>query len=153
MFKMLKLKDANVILKSQRGMSLVEILIALTLLGIAGTFVVGQVTQNLQEGQVQSAKIQIQKIGDILREYKRKCGRYPTTEQGLDALVAAPTSGKTCKRYPPDGFIEGRVPKDPWDTEFIYESDGKRYEIISLGGDEEEGGEDEIDKDISSKDL
>jgi len=146
-------KDVNVILKSQRGMSLVEILIALTLLGIAGTFVVGQVIQNLNEGQVQSTKIQIQKIGDILREYRRKCGRYPTSEQGLDALINAPTSGKICKRYPPNGFIEGRVPSDPWENEFIYESDGKRYTIISLGADGEEGGEDDFDKDISSQDL
>ena len=92
-------------------------------------------------------------MGDILREYKRKCGRYPTTDQGLDALIAAPTSGKTCKRYPPNGFIDGNLPVDPWDTEFDYTSDGKRYELISYGADEEEGGEDEADKDISSKDL
>ncbi len=150
---MFKSKDVDLIIKSQRGMSLVEILIALTLLGIAGTFVVGQVIQNLNEGQVQSTKIQIQKLGDILRDYRRKCGRYPTTEQGLDALVNAPTAGKLCKRYPPNGFIDGKVPVDPWETEFIYESDGKRYEIISLGADMEEGGEDEYDKDISSKDL
>lgn len=150
---MFKSKDVNVILKSQRGMSLVEILIALTLLGIAGTFVVGQVVQNLNEGQIQSTKIQIQKLGDILREYRRKCGRYPTTEQGLDALITAPTSGRTCKRYPPNGFIDGNVPKDPWDTEFEYISeDGKSYEIISYGGDYEEGGEG-VDADISSKDL
>ena len=150
---MFKSNDVSVILKSQRGMSLVEILIALTLLGIAGTFVVGQVIQNLNEGQVQSTKIQIQKIGDILREYRRKCGRYPTSEQGLDALVTAPTGGKLCKRYPPNGFIDGRVPKDPWDNEFLYESDGKRYTIISYGGDGEEGGDEGVDADISSADL
>lgn len=150
---MFKREDANQILKSQRGMSLVEILIALTLLGIAGTFVVGQVFQSLEEGRVSSAKIQIQKLGEILRDYRRKCGMYPTTEQGLDALINAPTTGKTCKRYPPNGFIDGKVPVDPWETEFIYESDGKRYEIISLGADLAEGGEEGFDKDISSKDL
>jgi len=150
---MFKREDASQILQSQRGMSLVEILIALTLLGIAGTFVVGQVFQSLEEGRVSSAKIQIQKVGEILRDYRRKCGSYPTTEQGLDALVNAPTSGKTCKRYPPNGFIDGKVPVDPWETEFIYESDGKRYEIISLGADNAEGGEEGFDKDISSKDL
>jgi general secretion pathway protein G len=150
---MFKNEDVKTIVTSQRGMSLVEILIALTLLGIAGTFVVGQVFQSLNEGQVQSTKIQIQKIGEILRDYRRKCGTYPTTDQGLDALVSAPTSGKTCKRYPPNGFIDGNVPLDPWETEFFYESDGKRYELMSYGADSQEGGEDDFDKDISSKDL
>jgi general secretion pathway protein G len=149
---MFKNEDMKTIITSQRGMSLVEILIALTLLGIAGTFVVGQVFQSLNEGQVQSTKIQIQKVGEILRDYRRKCGSYPATDQGLDALVNAPTSGKTCKRYPPNGFIDGNVPIDPWETEFLYESDGKRYELISYGADSEEGGEG-FDKDISSKDL
>ncbi len=151
---MFKSEDVKTIVKSQRGMSLVEILIALTLLGIAGTFVVGQVFQSLNEGQVQSTKIQIQKLGEILRDYRRKCGSYPTTDQGLDALVAAPTSGKTCKRYPPNGFIDGKVPVDPWENEFEYISpNGKKYELISYGADGEEGGEEEFDKDISSKDL
>lgn len=151
---MYKSRAVSLVLKSQKGMSLVEILIALTLLAVAGTFVVGQVFQNLNEGQVQSTKIQIQSFGKILKEYRRKCGRYPTTEQGLEALIAAPTAGTLCKRYPPNGFIDANnIPKDPWDMDFIYESDGRNYEIISTGADQLEGGEEEFDKDISSKDL
>jgi general secretion pathway protein G len=147
-------RDITLVIKSQRGMSLVEILIALTLLAIAGTFVVQNVFQSLEEGRVSSAKIQIGKMGEILRDYRRKCGQFPTTEQGLDALINQPTGGKECKSYPPSGFIDGgKIPQDPWDNEFVYESDGKRYEIISLGSDGAEGGEGEFDKDISSKDL
>jgi general secretion pathway protein G len=146
-------RNTQVILSSQRGMSLVEILIALTLLGVAGTFVVSSVFDNLREGEIQSTKIQIQKLGDILRDYRRKCGVYPSSEQGLDALIAAPTSGKPCKRYPPNGFIEnGKIPMDPWDGEFEYSSTGKKYTIISLGPDGEEGGEG-VDADINSADL
>ena len=150
---MFKRNDVKTVLQSQRGMSLVEILIALTLLALAGTFVVGQVFQSLEEGRVSSAKIQIQKMGELLRDYRRKCGLYPSTEQGLDALVQAPTTGKECRRYPPNGFIDGKVPLDPWDNEFVYESSGKKYELISLGADGIDGGEDEFDKDISSKDI
>lgn len=140
------------VLSTQKGMSLIEILIAITLLGIIGTFVATNVIDNLREGEVKSAKIQIDRIGGILLEYKRKCGAYPTTDQGLDALVSAPTSGRECKRYPPNGFIsDGKIPLDPWDTEFIYESDGRRYTLISLGVDGLEGGE-EWDADISSED-
>jgi general secretion pathway protein G len=146
-------RNTQVILSSQRGMSLVEILIALTLLGVAGTFVVSSVFDNLREGEIQSTKIQIQKLGDILRDYRRKCGVYPSSEQGLDALVSAPTGGKLCKRYPPNGFIEnGKIPMDPWDSEFVFESTGKKYTIMSYGPDGEEGGEG-VDADINSADL
>ena len=141
------------LLKQQMGMSLMEILIALTLIGIAGTFVVGKILDSLEEGRVESAKIQIRNISERLKDYKRKCGTYPTTEQGLDALIEKPTGGKECPRYPAEGFIDGgKIPLDPWDTEFIYESDGRKFTIISLGSDREEGGEG-FEQDLNSNDL
>jgi general secretion pathway protein G len=141
------------IMKSQAGMSLIEILIALTLLALAGTFVGGRVFEQLQEGKVSSAKIQIKSIADRLKEFRRDCNYLPTSDMGLDALVNKPEGGRECKRYAPGGYIEGgKVPLDPWDNEFIYESDGKTFEIKSLGADNAEGGE-ESDADISSKDL
>ena len=149
---MLKRATNNAVLASQRGMSLVEILIALTLLAVAGTFVTLNVFDNLTEGQIKSTKIQVGNLGKILKEYRRKCGLYPTTDQGLDALVSAPTGGKECRKYPPNGFLDGKIPLDPWDNEFIYESDGRTYTIISYGPDGEEGGEG-TDADISSADL
>lgn len=143
---------ASHILNSQRGMSLVEILIAITLLGVVGTLVVSNVIDSLREGETNSTKIQIKNLGNILLDYKRKCGLYPTSDQGLDALIQAPTSGKECKRYPPNGFIEGgKIPEDPWGNEFLYESDGREYTITSFGVDGVEGGEG-YDADISSKD-
>ena len=146
---MLNIETNKKILASQKGLSLVEILIALTLLAIAGTFVVGSVLDNLREGEIKSAKIQIKNISGILTDYKRKCGTYPTE----DALIAAPTTGRECKRYPPNGFIQGgKIPEDPWGYEFIYKSNGRDFEIISTGPDGMEGGEGE-DADISSKDI
>lgn len=140
-------------LLNQQGMSLIEILIALTLLGVAGTFVAGRVFENLQEGQVKSAKIQIKSLGDRLTEYRRDCNTFPTEDQGLDALIEKPTGGRECKRYAPGGYIkDGKIPQDPWDTEFVYKSDGRSYEIISYGADGIEGGEGN-DADISSKDI
>ena len=147
------LKTAQKILKSQAGMSLIEILIALTLLALAGTFVGGKVFDNLQEGKVSSAKIQIKSLGDRLKEFRRDCNFLPTTDMGLDALVNKPEGGRECKRYAPGGYVEGnRVPLDPWDAEFVYESDGKTFEIKSFGADNAEGGEG-FDADISSKDI
>lgn len=147
------LKNIKKIVASQSGMSLIEILIALTLLGLAGTFVAGKVTERLQEGQVQTTKIQIRSFSERLKEFRRDCNFLPGTEQGLDALVEKPTGGRECKRYAPGGYIEGgKVPQDPWDGDYIYESDGKTFTIISLGADNAEGGEG-ADADINSKDL
>jgi general secretion pathway protein G len=138
---------------AQKGFSLIEILIALTLLGIAGTFVVGKIFDQLHEGQVKSTKIQMQNLQERLKEFRRHCNFYPTTEQGLEALVSKPTSGRECKRYNPGGYIEsGNVPLDPWDNEFVYESDGRKFNIYSLGPDGAEGGEDK-DADIYLKEV
>jgi general secretion pathway protein G len=147
------LSNIQKILKSQAGMSLIEILIALTLLALAGTFVGGRVFEQLQEGKVSSAKIQMKSLSDRLKEFRRDCNFLPTSDMGLDALISKPEGGRECKRFAPGGYIEGgKVPLDPWDAEFIYESDGKTFEIKSLGADNAEGGEGS-DADISTKDL
>lgn len=150
---MQQVKTLKLLTSNARGMSLVEILIALTLLGFAATFIAGKVFDRLNEGSVQTAKIQIKKIEERLMEFRRHCGYYPTSEQGLDALIEKPTTGKECKRYAPGGYIQGgKVPVDPWDNEYIYESDGKTFSILSYGADGLEGGEG-YDADISSKEL
>ncbi len=131
-------------LRTQAGFSLIEILVALTLLGITGTFVAGRIFDYLYEGQVSSTKIQMQNLSERLKEFRRHCNYYPTTDQGLSALVQKPSGGKECTRYNPQGYIEGgRVPKDPWDNDFVYDSDGKTFNIHSLGKDNADGGEGE----------
>lgn len=136
--------------RNSQGFTLIEILIALTLLALAGTFVVGKFYENLNEGQISSTKIQLSNLDARLKEFRRKCGFYPTAEQGLDALLTKPTSGRECKDYPPGGFIDGEMPKDPWNNDFVYESDGKEYNIYSYGQDGEAGGEG-VDGDIYLK--
>ncbi|MFN8370857.1 MAG: type II secretion system major pseudopilin GspG [Bacteriovoracaceae bacterium] len=145
-------KSFLILIKNSKGLSLIEILISLTLLAIAGTFITGKVLDSLHEGKVSSAKIQMNNLAERLKDFKRHCGNYPTTEQGLDALVEKPAGGTECPRYAPGGYIEGgKVPQDPWDHDFYYESDGKDFNIISYGSDGQEGGEKE-DADISFKD-
>lgn len=130
------------LIQNQKGFSLIEILIALTLLAVAGTFVVGRFTDIQTEGQIKSTKIQMNGLDARLKEFRRKCGFYPTSEQGLEALITKPTGGRECKDYPANGFIEGDgLPKDAWDNDFIYESDGKTVNIFSYGPDGEAGGE------------
>jgi general secretion pathway protein G len=130
------------------GFSLIEILIALTLLALVGTFVAGKMFDQLEEGKVKAATIQMGNFKNALKDYRRKCNFYPTSDQGLEALLSKP-SGKDCKNYPPDGFLdEEEIPLDPWDEEFVYDSDGKKFNIISYGRDAAEGGEG-FDADIS----
>ncbi|MBC7427086.1 MAG: type II secretion system major pseudopilin GspG [Bacteriovorax sp.] len=130
------------LVQNQQGFSLIEILIALTLLAVVGTFVGGKFFENLEEGKIKSARIQMSNMDSRLKDFRRRCGFYPTSEQGLEALVTKPTGGRECKDYPASGFIEGEaIPKDPWENDFIYESDGKTFNISSLGPDGEAGGD------------
>jgi len=131
------------LISNNSGFSLVEILIALTLMGIGGAFVMSKLSGSLHEGRVKAAKIQMHNFSSMLKDFKRKCHFYPTTEQGLDSLLQKP-SGRECKNYPPGGFMDAEsLPLDPWDNDFMYESDGKKFNIVSYGGDQTEGGEEE----------
>ena len=139
------------IVKNEKGMTLIEILIALTLISLMGTFIAGKVFDSLEEGRVSSARIQMKSVEAQLKEFRRKCGFYPNSEQGLEALISKPSGGRECRNYPPSGFIDAdEIPLDPWDNDYIYTSDGRTYNIISLGSDGEEGGE-EFEADISLK--
>ena len=130
-----------------RGFSLIESLIALTLLGIVGTFVAGRIIQQLEEGQVQATEIQIRNFAARLQDFRRKCGFYPSEAQGLHALVEAPSGdeGRECRNYPEGGFIdsESSIPPDPWNNEYQYTLAGRsEFNVYSFGPDgypDEEG--------------
>lgn len=144
-------KNRRKLLSNQLGMTLIEILIVISLIAIIGATVGSNLFQSLEEGKISSAKIQMKSFAGILGQYKRHCYRFPTTEQGLDALISKPTGGKDCKKYQPGGYLQAdadSVPLDPWDEPYVYESDGKKFTIFSVGPDLEIGTED----DVSSKD-
>ena len=149
----MKIRSINT-LANQRGMTLVEILIVITLIAVVGTFVAGQFLDRLDEGNVNAAKIQISNFKSLLEDYRRLCNQYPTADQGLEALIAKPSTPPDCPNYPSSGFIQGsnKVPVDPWNTPYIYESDGTKYLITCLGKDKKEGGE-KAAADIKSTDL
>jgi len=140
-------------LKSQKGFSLMEILIVITLIALAGTFVVNQLLARLDEGNINGAKIQMNAFKQLLEDYRRYCNQYPATEQGLEALISKPSLAPECKNYPASGFIQGgKVPADPWGNSYLYESDGTKYTVTSLGSDGAEGGEGSK-ADIKSTDI
>jgi general secretion pathway protein G len=137
----------------ERGFTLTEMLVVIALIGMIGAFVTSKVMDQFSKAKVDSAKIQIRQLGTILDTFKLQCGFYPETDQGLDALVKKPAGGRECKNYDSSGYVkDGKIPKDPWDHDYQYFSDGNSYELKSLGSDAKEGGEG-LNADISSKDL
>ncbi|MCC7442632.1 MAG: type II secretion system major pseudopilin GspG [Bdellovibrionales bacterium] len=136
----------------EQGFTLTEMLIVIALIGGVMALVGTQLIGRYQRARVDSTKIQIKQLQTVLNQFQLDCGFFPDTDQGLDALAAKPT-GRECKNYDPAGYVQGgRVPKDGFNNDFLYESDGRKYEIISLGGDGKEGGEG-IDADISSNET
>src|SRR4051812_5033871 len=135
--------------RRQRGMTLIEILVVLVLIGIVLGIVGGNFIGRGEKAKGDAAKIEIGQISQALDLFKLETGRYPTTQEGLQALISAPTG---VNNWNGPYWKRSAVPKDPWGNEYKYISpanSGAAYEIVSLGADGKEGGEGP-NKDISS---
>ena len=140
-------------MKRTGGFTLIEILIAMTIIGILSSVVGLSVASYLRKAKLEAARSQIKTFQTALQMYKAAHANYPTTSQGLEALCQAPAIPPVPADYPPEGYLESRnLPKDPWGNAYIYLVPGRRaepFEIISYGADGEEGGTGEA-ADISS---
>jgi len=144
------------LLRSQAGMTLIEIMVVVTILGIIATIVTVNVLDRLDQAKVSATTTQIKSLEVALDEFRRDNGYYPSTEQGLKALIEKPSIGRIPRNYPSRGYLKGgKVPRDSFSGDFLYYSPGNhgnRYEIVSLGADGQEGGE-EADADIKSWEI
>ena len=140
----------------QRGFTLIELMIVIVIMGILATLLIPRIMDRPEEARRVKAKMDIKNIESALKLYKLDCGNYPTTEQGLDALVKKPSIAPVPAKWRDGGYLEGSsVPQDPWRHPYYYVSpaqNGKDYEIISYGADGEPGGTGK-DADISSSDI
>jgi general secretion pathway protein G len=138
------------------GFSLIELMVVMVILGLLAAALVPRIMDRPDEARVTKAKTDIRALQTALRFYKLDNGRYPTTEQGLEALVEEPDIPPEPRNYRRGGYLEAEnIPADPWGNDYIYRAPGENdrdYEIISLGADGEEGGE-EYDSDIHSWEL
>jgi general secretion pathway protein G len=137
------------------GLTLIEIMVVMVILGILATLIVPRIMGRPEQARRVQARVQIESIETALKLYKLDNGFYPTTEQGLQALVEAPTVGQLPRAWRDGGYMEkGKVPNDPWRNEFVYLAPGVHddYDLSSYGPDGEPGGEGD-DEDINSWEL
>jgi len=138
----------------QRGLTLIELMVVIVILTILASFIAPRLMGRPDEARRSQARVQIEGLETALKMYKLDNGNYPTTEQGLKSLIEPPTAGKLAGNWREGGYLEkSKVPKDPWDNDFVYISPGAHgdYDLISRGADGEPDGEGK-NKDINSWD-
>lgn len=127
--------------RRQQGFTLIEIMVVVVIIGILAALIGPNMFGKTDQARVTAAKSNLQGIRNALDLYKLDNFRYPTTDQGLEALVKEPPEAKN---WPQGGYLRStEVPKDPWENPYIYIAPGTDmpYDLISLGADGKEGGE------------
>jgi general secretion pathway protein G len=138
--------------RDDRGFTLIELMVVIVILGILVGIVAPRIMDQPEKAKQVKGKAQIEGLESALKMYKLDNGAYPTTDQGLSALVEQPSGAKKWRK---GGYLEkGKVPKDPWGNDFIYLSPGTNgdFDLICYGADGVSGGEDE-NQDINNWDV
>lgn len=132
--------------RSRGAFTLIEIMAVVIIIGLLTTIVGAAIFQQVDKGRIATARAQINNLEGVLELYRMDSGRFPTTEQGLEALVHPPGGDAAPRNYPPGGYLKGgRVPPDPWGNPYQYEAPGQHnqhsFDLWSEGADGTAGGE------------
>ncbi len=129
-------------LADSKGFTLIEVMVVVVILGILAAIVVPKLTGRTDEARIIKAEVDIRNIEAAIELFQLDNGFYPSTGQGIEALVEMPSVGKTPRNWKKGGYLK-KVPKDPWGTLYLYLSPGGHgaFDIYSLGADAEAGGE------------
>ncbi len=128
--------------RSEKGFSLIELIVVLVILGLLAAVVAPRVVNKLAQGKDQIAKIQIKELEGALQMYSFDLGQFPTTSEGLDALVRNPGNSDSWK----GPYLSKELPKDPWGHPYGYRCPGMHgdYDLYSFGADGTEGNDDDV---------
>ena len=140
---------------ARRGFTLVEIMVVVVIIGLLAALVGPRLIGQSETAKITAARTQIKNFEQSLELFHLNNGFFPTTDQGLMALIEKPTMQPEPKNYQKGGYLNAKaLPKDPWGNEYVYLCPGQQgdYDIISYGADGREGGEDS-NKDISNWDV
>jgi general secretion pathway protein G len=126
----------------RRGFTLIEVLVVVLILGILASIVVPRLMDRPDEARIARAKQDIQALSTALNMYRLDNYSYPTTDQGLQALVSKPGGAPEARNWRPGGYID-RVPQDPWQRDYVYLQPGQRgeFDLYTLGADGQPGGD------------
>jgi general secretion pathway protein G len=136
--------------KLHRGFTLIEVMVVIVILGVLAALIVPKVMGRPDEARIVAAKQDIAAISQALKLYKLDNRRYPTTEQGLQALVEKPSAAPVPDNWKTGGYLE-KLPKDPWGNPYQYLQPGVHgeFDVFSFGADGQTGGEG-VDADIGN---
>ncbi len=129
----------------QNGFTLIEVMVVIVILGILAALIVPNVIGQGDKARIGTTKSTLSTTASTLDLFKLDNARYPTTQEGLDALIHKPANAKS---WPNGGYIKGGLPKDGWDNDLQYispGSNGKPYDLYSFGSDGKEGGADDAE--------
>ena len=130
--------------RSAAGFTLIELMVVIVILGILAGLIVPRIMGRPEEARRLKARVQIESLETALKLFKLDNGAYPSTDQGLEALVERPAVGELARGWREGGYLEkGKVPSDPWGNGFVYLSPGLQgeYDLSSYGADGQPGGE------------
>ena len=136
------IQNKNVKLEAAKGFTLIEIMVVMVILGLLVAIVAPNIMGRSDQARVTVAETQLSNIANALDLYRLDNGHYPSTQQGLEALVSKPSGTPEPKNWNPEGYMNS-VPEDPWGNEYQYISPGVDgpYDLYSFGSDGQEGGE------------
>ncbi len=130
--------------RKNSGFTLIEIMVVIVILGILAGLIVPRIMGRPEEARRTKAALTLRSLDSALKLYKLDNGVYPTTEQGLEALIDKPDTGTVPGNWREGGYLDStRVPKDPWGNDYVYIQPGEHgdYDLSSYGRDGEKGGE------------
>lgn len=137
--------------RASQGFTLIEIMVVVVILGILGALIVPNVISRPDEARVAAAQLGVQQIGNALEYYRLDNGFYPSTDQGIEALVSEPTGFPEPRNWNAEGYLKN-VPEDPWGEPYLYYNEDRTIDVYSFGADRQEGGEG-VDADIRLSEL